>query len=92
VNAQNGTLRLNHAHLQRKTYKFSKKIEYLKAKLAIIILFYNFIKPHSTLTLSNWHDTTYTPTTSTLKVGIVDCIWSTNFAFERPEHNITINV
>jgi IS1 family transposase len=90
IERSNGTLRLNDAHLQRKTYKFSKDMDFLKAKLAIIILFYNFIKPHSTL--SKNPDKTYTPRTPALKAGIVDYIWTTKFAFELPELNITINL
>jgi IS1 family transposase len=85
VERSNGTLRLNDAHLQRKTYKFSKDKEFLKAKLAIIILFYNFIKPHSSL--SKNPDKTFTPRTPALVAGIVNCVWTTKFAFERPELN-----
>jgi IS1 family transposase len=83
IERPNATLRLNDAHLQRKTYKFSKDMEFLKAKLAIIILFYNFIKPH--LTLSKNPDKTFTPRTPAMMAGIVDKCWSTKFAFERPE-------
>jgi len=72
VERSNGTLRLNDAHLQRKTYKFSKDKTFLKAKLAIIILFYNFIKPHSTL--SKNPDKTCTPRTPALMAGIVNCV------------------
>jgi IS1 family transposase len=85
VERSNGTLRLNDAHLQRKTYKFSKDKVFLKAKLAIIILFYNFIKPHSTL--SKNPDKTCTPRTPALVAGIVNRVWTTKFAFERPELN-----
>ena len=85
IERSNGTLRLNNAHLQRKTYKFSKDKEFLKAKLAIIILFYNFIKPHSTLSRNT--DKSYTPRTPALVAGIIDCNWTTKFAFERPEIN-----
>jgi IS1 family transposase len=90
IERSNGTLRLKDAHLQRKTYKFSKDIEFLKAKLAIIILFYNFINPHSTL--SKNPDKSYTPRTPALVAGIVSCNWTTKIAFERPEIIITINI
>lgn len=83
IERSNATLRLNNAHLQRKTYKFSKDMEFLKAKLAIVILFYNFIKPH--LTLSKNSDKTFTARTPAMLVGIADKVWSTKFAFERPE-------
>lgn len=90
IERSNGTLRLKDAHLQRKTYKFSKDIKFLKAKLAIIILFYNFICPHSTL--SKNPDKSYTPRTPALVAGIVTCNWTTKIAFERPEINMTINI
>jgi len=90
IERSNGTLRLNDAHLQRKTYKFSKNMDFLKAKLAIIILFYNFIKPHASI--SKNPDKTYTPRTPALKAGIIGSNWTTKFAFERPELNITINI
>lgn len=88
-------MRLNDAHLQRKTYKFSKDMDYLKAKadcrpLPIIILFYNFIKPHACV--SKNPDKTYTPRTPALKAGIIEFNWTTKFAFERPQINITTNL
>jgi IS1 family transposase len=83
IERSNGTLRLNDAHLQRKTYKFSKDKDFLKAKLAIIILFYNFIKPHATL--SKNPDKSKTPRTPSMVAGITDFKWTTKFAFERPE-------
>lgn len=88
IERSNATLRLNNAHLQRKTYKFSKDMDFLKAKLAIIILFYNFIKFHSSI--SKNPDKTYTPRTPALKAGIIEFNWTTKFAFERPELNISI--
>lgn len=90
IERSNGTLRLNDAHLQRKTYKFSKDKELLKAKLAIIILYYNFIRPHSTL--SKNPDKSCTPRTPAQVAGITGCQWTTKFAFERPELIITINI
>lgn len=83
IERSNATLRLNDAHLQRKTYKFSKDIDFLRAKLATIILFYNFIKPHSTL--SKNLDKSFTPRTPAQVAGIVENVWSVKFAFERPE-------
>lgn len=82
IERSNGTLRLNDAHLQRKTYKFSKEISFLKAKLAIVILFYNFIKPHATL--SKNQDNSYTPRTPAMVAGITKCVWTTKYAFEQP--------
>ena len=69
VERSNATLRQYDAHLQRKTYKLSKEKNFLKAKLAIIILFYNFIKPHSGLSRNT--DKTTMPRTPALKAGII---------------------
>jgi len=82
IERSNGTLRQNDAHLQRKTYKFSKDKELLKEKLAIIILFYNFIRSHSTL--SKNPDKTFTSRTPAQVAGIVEKQWTTKYAFERP--------
>lgn len=90
IERSNATLRQNDAHLQRKTYKFSKEKDFLKAKLAIIILFYNFIKPHSGL--SKNADKTITPRTPALNAGIICGNWTTKYAFERPEVEIAINI
>ena len=49
IERSNGTLRLMNSHLQRKSIKFAKEMEYFRAKLNIIIMHYNFIKPHGTL-------------------------------------------
>jgi hypothetical protein len=37
------------AHLTRKSLMFAKSFRWLKAKFAICIGFYNFIRPHETL-------------------------------------------
>jgi hypothetical protein len=59
IERTNLDLRLWDAHLTRKTLKFAKNIDYLKAKLALSIMKYNFIKKHTTLTkLANYVDTT----------------------------------
>jgi hypothetical protein len=49
IERSNGEWRIWEAHLTRKSYCFSKSIEWLKAKLAIVIFVYNFIRPHSRL-------------------------------------------
>ena len=87
IERSNGTLRLNDAHLQRKTYKFSKEIKFLNAKLAITLLFYNFIKAH--WTLSKNEDKSFTPRTPAMVAGITDFQWTCKFAFELP---ITTNI
>jgi len=49
-----------------------------------------FIKPHASI--SKNPDKTYTPRTPALKAGIIEANWTTKFAFERTELNITINL
>lgn len=49
IERSNLTFRQNDAHLQRKTLKFAKEMEFLEAKLNINILYYNFIKKHWSL-------------------------------------------
>jgi IS1 family transposase len=49
IERSNLNSRLWDSHLSRKTMCFSRSIEHLKAKLAISLLNYNFIRPHSTL-------------------------------------------
>lgn len=66
----NGTLRLHDAHLIRLSQRFAKNIEYFKARLAIIIAYYNFVRPHGTL--SRPKGESYKPTTPAMAKGITD--------------------
>jgi IS1 family transposase len=75
----NLTLRQNDAHLQRKTLKFSKNISYFEAKLNIVIMHYNFIKPHWSLSKSMKK-----PVTPAMKANIVSSKWSVNDACSYP--------
>ena len=45
----NGTARQNDSHLRRKSNTFAKKMPHFQAQLAIIVLFYNCIREHGTL-------------------------------------------
>ena len=78
----NLTIRQNDAHLQRKTLKFAKNMKYFEAKLNIIILHYNFIKLH--WSLSKNEDKSFTPITPTMKANIVNSIWTIKYAFMYP--------
>jgi hypothetical protein len=42
-------LRQMNANLRRKSLTFAKKMEYFDAKVALSVYFYNFIRPHSSL-------------------------------------------
>ena len=76
------------SHLQRKSNKFAKEVEYFQAKLNIIVMHYNFIKPHGTL--SKNQDKSYTPRTPALVAGIVTENWEINDAIAKPMKYIKI--
>ena len=66
----NGTLRLNDAHLHRRSQRFAKNIEYFHSRIAIVIAYYNFVRPHSSLTENN--DKEKFPRTPAMAKGIID--------------------
>jgi len=82
IERSNLTLRQNDAHLQRKTLKFAKNMDYFEAKLNIIIFHYNFIKTH--WSLSKNEDKSFTPRTPAMKANIVKNKWTIKFAFMYP--------
>ncbi len=67
----NGTYRAFCSCLVRRTYKFSKKALNHDSHITIVTTFYNFVKPHRTLT-ENFQE----KTTPAMAVGITDCCWS----------------
>ena len=88
IERSNGTLRQMDSHLQRKSNKFAKDIRYFQAKLAIIVMHYNFIKPHGTL--SRNLDKSYNPRTPALVAGIISENWSIKEACGKPMKYIDI--
>ena len=88
IERSNGTLRQMNSHLQRKSNKFAKEVEYFQAKLNIIVMHYNFIKHHGTL--SKNQDKSYTPRTPALVAGIVAENWNINYALAKPMKYIKI--
>jgi IS1 family transposase len=51
----NGTLRQTDSHLRRKSQTFAKEMPHFKAKIAVIVLFYNCIRPlAANLIDKNW--------------------------------------
>jgi hypothetical protein len=82
IERSNGTLRQHDSHLQRKTLKFAKARNYLTAKSAITICYYNFVKPH--WSLSKNEDKSYTPRTPALVAGIIDKLWPIKYLFKMP--------
>jgi len=49
VERSNLSLRLWDAHLTRKALTFAKSIRWLKSKFVLVVGFYNFVRPHSSL-------------------------------------------
>ena len=82
IERANGTLRQTDSHLRRKSQTFAKKMPHLKAKLAVIILMYNCVRPHNTL--SKNPDKTRTPRTPALVAKLIEKNWTVDSAFRRP--------
>lgn len=70
----NGLLRQMDAHLRRKGQTFARALRYLKAKLAFAIAWYNFARPHGTL--SRNPDRTTSPRTPAMLAGLAAHPWS----------------
>jgi len=75
VERSNLNWRLWDAHLTRKSLTFAKAFRWLKAKFSICIAFYNFIRPHETL--SRAEDRTFKPKTPAMAARITNHLWST---------------
>jgi IS1 family transposase len=82
VERSNGTLRQTNGHLRRKSQTFAKEMPHFKARLAVVILIYNCIRPHNTL--SKNPDKTRTPRTPALVGGLIVKNWTVETAFKRP--------
>jgi len=78
----NGTLRQTDSHLRRKSQTFAKEKQHLEARLAVVILMYNCIRPHHTL--SKNPDKTTTPRTPALVANLIEKNWTIDSAFKRP--------
>ena len=76
VERSNLNWRLWDAHLTRKSLMFAKSFRWLKAKFAICVAFYNFIRPHETL--SRGEDRVFRPKTPAMAAGITTHQWSIN--------------
>ena len=74
VERSNLNWRLWDAHLTRKTVMFAKSFRWLKAKFAICVGFYNFIRPHETL--SRGVDRIFRPNTPAMAAKLTDHQWS----------------
>ena len=70
VERSNLTWRMMNAHLSRKSLCFSKSLHWLNAKFAVIVAFYNFVRPHSSLS------STKNPVTPAMAAKITANPWS----------------
>jgi len=86
VERSNLNWRMWDAHLTRKSLMFAKSFRWLKAKFAICIGFYNFIRPHETL--SRGEDRVFRPNTPAMAAGITDHQWTINSLLK---YRVTVN-
>jgi hypothetical protein len=68
--------------LRRKSLTFAKEMPYFKARLAIIVLFYNCIREHGTLSKNS--DKTRTPRTPALAARLIEKNWTFEAAYKKP--------
>jgi transposase-like protein/IS1 family transposase len=80
VERHNLTIRMQIRRLTRLTNGFSKKWENHEAALALFFAFYNFCRPHMTLTEEAGHKTT-----PAMAAGLADHVWSVAELLERAE-------
>ena len=73
VERSNLNWRLWNAHLVRKSLTFARSLRWLKAKFALCVSVYNFVRPHGTL--SRGQDRMFRPTTPAMAAGIATCPW-----------------
>lgn len=76
VERSNLDWRMWDAHLARKALTFAKSIDWLLAKFATAVTFYNFLRPHETL--SRGDDRKFYPRTPAMAAGVTDHVWTVN--------------
>lgn len=72
VERQNLTMRMGMRRFTRLTNGFSKKVENLAAAVSLHYMYYNFARPHTTLTKA----AKGYPTTPAMAAGVVDHVWT----------------
>jgi IS1 family transposase len=70
VERQNLSMRMGMRRFTRLTNGFSKKVDNLAAAVSLHYLFYNFARPHKTLSKGTY------PTTPAMAAGVADHVWS----------------
>lgn len=81
VERLNATLRQMDAHLRRKSMTFAKALDWLKAKFALVVTWYNFVRPHATL--SRNADRTTTKRTPAMVAGLTQSPWTVQELLSR---------
>ena len=71
IERQNLTMRMQMRRVTRLTNGFSKKVEFYLYAVALHYTFYNYCRPHTTLTRDAGK-----PTTPAMAVGLSDRIWT----------------
>jgi hypothetical protein len=71
VERQNLTIRMSMRRFTRLTNAFSRKLENLTAAVSLHFMYYNFGRPHQTLTKRHG-----TPTTPAMAAGVADHVWT----------------
>ncbi|MFC1858895.1 hypothetical protein ACFL9U_12845 [Thermodesulfobacteriota bacterium] len=74
VERSNLNWRMWDAHLTRKSLMFAKSFRWLRAKFSLCVGFYNYIRPHETL--SRGSDRVFRPNTPAMVAGITDHPWT----------------
>ena len=74
VERSNLNWRMWDAHLTRKSLMFAKSCRWLRAKFSLCVGFYNFIRPHETL--SRGADRVFRPNTPAMVAGLTDHPWT----------------
>jgi len=74
VERSNLNWRIWDAHLTRKSLMYAKSIRWLKAKFSICVAFYNFDRPHETLSRAD--DRRFLPKTPAMAAGVTEHQWT----------------
>lgn len=76
IERQNLNIRMGVRRMTRLTNAFSKKRSNHEYHMAIYFLYYNFCRPHSTLSRRVEKGGHGKPTTPAMAAGLTDCVWS----------------
>ena len=83
VERQNLNIRMGCRRFTRLTNAFSKKVENHTMAISIYFMFYNFVRPHQTLTKESGKAGNRYPTTPAMAVGLTDHVWTFEEMIEK---------